>query len=188
MTNLMGNGAGARKQKYTELPTGVEVASFRQYHEVLAAMEKLSTEEFPVQKVSIVGSDMRSVERVVGAMSYAKAALSGALSGAWIGFFFGLLLMLWGGAESAGFFAFAILVCVGFGMISGVISYALSKKRKNFRSVSQLIPAVYTLVVEPDGAGEARRILGPSVTLPPVAPPPTDHPYGGQPPAGPPAQ
>ena len=42
--------------------------------------------------VSIVGNDLKMVERVTGRLSYPRVALSGALSGMWFGLFVGVML------------------------------------------------------------------------------------------------
>src|SRR5690625_5951628 len=74
------------------LPRGEELAAFETYLEAQRAVDFLSDKEFPVQHVTIVGSDLRMVERVTGRLTYARVALAGALSGALFGLFVGRVL------------------------------------------------------------------------------------------------
>lgn len=53
------------------------VASYRSYAEAQRAVDHLSDNGFPVDKVSIVAEDLRFVERVTGRVGYGRAALNG---------------------------------------------------------------------------------------------------------------
>ena len=53
-------------------------------------MDYLSDNKFPVHVVSIIGEDVRLVERVLGRLTGARAVGTGALSGAWFGLLIGL--------------------------------------------------------------------------------------------------
>ncbi|WP_366518082.1 general stress protein, partial [uncultured Georgenia sp.] len=48
------------------LPTGVQIASFDTYLEAQRAVDLLSDKEFEVQHTTIVGTDLRMVERITG--------------------------------------------------------------------------------------------------------------------------
>ncbi len=71
------------------------VASYSTYQEAERAVDHLADQGFPVQKVAIIGRDMRLVEQVIGRMGYGEAALhgaaAGALPGVLVGWIFGLL-------------------------------------------------------------------------------------------------
>lgn len=149
-----------RMQQFPTIPTGTVIQTYDAYLDAQQAVDKLSKAEFDVSKVSIVGSDLKAVERVIGRSTYAKSALSGAASGAWFGLFVGLLFMMMGEQNASGLLLFVILIGAGFGMILGVISYAASSRRKDFLSINQVIATSYALLVEPASSGEARRILG----------------------------
>ena len=64
------------------LPKGEQVAAYGTYLEAQRAVDHLADKHFPVQIVTIVGLDLRMVERVTGRLSYPRVALAGALSGA----------------------------------------------------------------------------------------------------------
>ena len=70
------------------------VASFGTYEEAQEAVDRLSDSGFPVENIDIIGSDLRTVERVTGRLTKRNAAAAGAASGAWFGLFIGLLVGL----------------------------------------------------------------------------------------------
>ena len=51
------------------------LVSFKTYEEAQAAVDNLSDNKFPVEHVTIIGNDLRSVEVVLGRMSWGRAAL-----------------------------------------------------------------------------------------------------------------
>jgi hypothetical protein len=140
-------------------PRGDEVAAFDTYLEAQQAVDYLSDQKFPVQNVTIVGTDLRMVERVTGRLTYGRVALAGALSGAWFGFFVGLLLTLFGGPEAGGVLFVAIALGAGFGLLFSVLSYALTGGRRDFTSQSQIVASTYAILCATEQAGEARSLL-----------------------------
>ena len=61
------------------------VARFDDYESAQRAVDRLSDDGFPVEKLDIVGSGLRLVERVTGRLTTWHAATAGALSGLWAG-------------------------------------------------------------------------------------------------------
>lgn len=175
-------------------PPGHPIATYRSYLEAQRAVDYLSDEKFPVQHVSIVGTDLKMVERVTGRLTYGRVALAGALSGAYFGGFVGLVLGLLGGTGLATVLLPAILIGAGMGMIFGLISYAATGGRRDFTSTSQIVAAQYAVWCADEHAGEATRVLrgldgGAGLAGPPSYPPPSSAPTApAQPeqPAGPP--
>ncbi len=139
-------------------PPGHPISSYRTYLEAQRAVDFLSDEKFPVQHVSIVGSDLKMVERVTGRLTYGRVALAGAFSGAYFGGFVGLLLGLFG--DDWGILLPAILIGAAFGMIFGVLSYAATGGRRDFTSTSQIVAAQYAVWCADEQAAEALRVLG----------------------------
>ena len=76
------------------LPRGEVLATYSTYAAAQGAVDTLAKADFPVKQVAIVGSDLKSVERVTGKLTYGRVALAGAASGAWLGIFFGILFFL----------------------------------------------------------------------------------------------
>ena len=144
-----------------ELPKGDIVSTYDRYEDAKHAVDVLARASFPVRQISIVGNDVRSVERVTGRLTYGRVALMGALSGAYLGLFLGLLLFIFQPDNGAilGVFAAAIAIGAGFGMLFGVLSYSMNRNRRDFSSVMQMIATRYDLIVDPDLLSEARRVL-----------------------------
>ena len=60
---------GRNRTLFPTLPRGEVVATFESYPGAQEAVDVLARADFPVDKVSIVGSDLKSVERVTGKLS-----------------------------------------------------------------------------------------------------------------------
>src|SRR3954470_19025222 len=189
MSNL-GLG-GANQLRIPTPPRGDTIARYATYLEAQRAVDYLSDQAFPVQFVTIVGTGLRMVERVTGRLTYPKVAGASALSGAWLGLFFGLVLSLFGNGSN-GILLPAILFGAGFGILWGIITYSLTGGRRDFTSQSQVVASEYEVLCLPEQAGRARELLGrlqsegavhslgdgPGPGSDPYAPPP---PYGSPP-------
>ena len=75
------------------IPQGEVVANFKQYTDAIAYVDNLIKHNFPAGSVAIVGSDLRTVERIRGKINYNRLALGGAVTGSWVGLAFGLILV-----------------------------------------------------------------------------------------------
>ena len=142
------------------LPQGELVASYGTYLEAQRAVDHLSDKQFPVQLVTIVGTDLRMVERVTGRLSYARVALAGAASGAWFGTFVGLLLLWFSSSTGSGGLLFAaIAIGAAFGMLFSVISYSFTGGKRDFTSASQIVASSYAVLCAQVEANRARNLL-----------------------------
>ncbi|WP_019136467.1 general stress protein, partial [Cellulomonas massiliensis] len=141
------------------LPQGETVAAYGTYLEAQKAVDLLADKGFPILMVTIVGTDLRMVERVTGRLSYPRAALSGFMSGAWFGLFVGLLLSLFSTPGSPSPFLPAILIGGAFGLLFSVIVYSLSRGRRDFTSASQIVASSYAILCLPEKAHQARALL-----------------------------
>ena len=134
------------------IPNGEVIADFSQYADAVSYVEKLVRNNFPAGQIAIVGSDLRSVERVRGKMSYARVAFSGAITGAWIGliyaFLFGPALdtenIAAAGNSSLGS---AIFIGAGAGMLFNVLRFSLSRNKRGFMSQSTFVASKYQVQV-----------------------------------------
>ena len=162
------------------LPSGDAIASYPTYADAQAAVAYLSEQRFAVQSLIIVGTNLQSVERVTGRMSYGRAAIAGAMSGAWFGLFVGLLMSMFGLQGAApGVVFISVGIGAGFGLLFSVLSYAMSRGRRDFTSSSQIVAQQYAVLCEPGLAPEARRILaGSKVGLGRPVSPTASLPYG----------
>ena len=119
-----------------QMPVGTEVAAFRTHAEATAAVEKLSEEQFPLTSVTIVGSDLHMAEQILGRMTPARVALTGATQGLTWGLLMALFSLLL--YPQAGAIIPAILIVVGIllGVFITMISWALRKNRGSFAAQS----------------------------------------------------
>lgn len=140
-------------------PRGEPIARYATYLEAQRAVDYLSDSHFPVQFVTIVGTDLRMVERVTGRLSYGRVALAGLLSGAWFGLFVGLLLSIFSSGTEFLPLGTAIGVGAGFGMLFGVVSYAATGGRRDFTSSSQIVASEYQVLCLAEQAQRARELL-----------------------------
>lgn len=163
------------------VPRGEVVGTFETYIGAQEAVEVIARADFPVNKLSIVGSDLKTVERVTGKLTWGRVALAGAASGAWLGIFFGLLLVLFSPTTSFAFILAAVLLGAGFGMLFGIVSYAINRRRRDFTSMTQVLASSYQVIVDPELANRARNLIAPDAA--PAVPvhgagfaPPATHP------------
>lgn len=181
----MSLGGNARTPSVPTLPQGETVARYDTYLAAQRAVDHLADKQFAVRNVTIVGTDLQMVERVLTRLSYPRVALGGFVSGAWFGLFVGLLFSLLS-TDGQGLLLPAIIIGGGFGMLFSVISYALTRGRRDFTSSSQIVAAHYAVLCSGDLASQARALLaevGGVVTGWPVAP--TTPPTTSEPPAPP---
>ena len=144
------------------LPVGrYALGSYPDYRQAQSVVDHLSDHGFPVDTVSIVGADLRLVERVTGRMTRGRAAAAGALSTGWLGLLFGLLLGLF--AESGT--ALLMLVIYGFlfglvfGAVLGFAAHAATRGQRDFSSTTGLAATRYEVLVPQDRAEEAERLV-----------------------------
>lgn len=145
-------------QRLGVIPLGEEITTFEKYQEAQAAVDALADASFPVQKVSIIGTDLRMVERVTGRMNLGRAALSGALSGMWFGLMIGLLWVIVGAPDLSPV-VLGVTFGAVFGALFGVAAHALSGGKRDFTSVSQVVATRYGLRCETEVAFQCRQVL-----------------------------
>lgn len=151
------------------LPRGEVLGSFPTYLEARKVVDELAGQEFDVRTVSIVGTDLRTVERIRNRLTYPSVALRSAIQGAFFGMMLGILMTLIDPAGSG----IQILYTVGLGVavwvIFGVIGHAMRKGR-GVNSVQQLVPSNFDVVCEFETAAQAKRALGRPGPAPSPAP------------------
>lgn len=160
MSSPLGFRAAGPASGMPTQPTGFAVAAYPTYAQASAAVEYLGQKDFSVQDVTIVGSDLRLVERVTGKLTAGKVVAAGAASGAWMGLFFGLVMTLFSEAKSLMLLiVFTVAVGAVFGAIMGLVGYRMTKGRRDFTSASQVVASRYDLLCEPRTAEAARNLL-----------------------------
>lgn len=137
---------------------GTEVASYRTYAQAQAAVSKLSEDDLDVSVLTIVGTDLRLVERITGKLTIGKVLISGALSGMWAGSFIALFLLLWLPSPSTSVFLIGLAMGAGFGMVLQVVPYLARRSRRDFISSTRVVASRYAIVTT-ERVAEYRRML-----------------------------
>lgn len=132
---------------YPTMPRGTQVASYRDYAQAVAGVDRLTAEGFPMNAVSIVGSDLHLVENVVGKLTPGRVAATGAARGLTWGLLMGIfavvlvenapLLLLFG----------AVMLGVVLGMLFAVVGWSANRGRKSYMAQSQMVASQYVLLV-----------------------------------------
>jgi hypothetical protein len=138
------------------------VHSSTTYRDAEHAVDWLSDHEFPVERVSIVGTGLRYVERVSGRMTTGRATLLGTGYGALVGLLWGLLFAALFTFDSGSFWTllgFSILVGGVGGAIIGALSHSSRGGERDFSSEAQTRADHYEVQVEDGYAAEAERVL-----------------------------
>ncbi|MCS7479150.1 general stress protein [Umezawaea endophytica] len=139
------------------------IASFTAYRDAERAVDHLADNEFPVDRTAIIGVDVRMVEQVVGRMNWGRALLNGATAGAvpglLFGWVFGLFDLLNPLVAAVALALYGLLFGAVIGAVIGVIFYAMQRGRRDFSSVTMMVPSRYDLVVDEEIADEAQRLL-----------------------------
>ncbi len=139
------------------------IASYDNYADAEAAVDHLADRKFPVERIAIVGQDVKLVEQVTGRLSYpiaaAHGAAAGALPGALIGWLFGLLD--WIDPLTSGL----LLALYGlvFGAVVGgllnTVVFAMQRGRRDFTTITVMQPSRYDILADAEEADRAIREL-----------------------------
>ena len=124
-------------------------------------VDYLSDNNFPVRNVAIVGTDLKSVERVTGRLTRGKAAAAGAISGLWIGLYVGIAFALFSTKNQLGFLITTPLLGAAFMTVWSQLGYTAATRggTRDFASVSQIVATKYEVLVEHTVTEQAREIL-----------------------------
>jgi hypothetical protein len=143
------------------------VARFDDYESAQRAVDRLSDDGFPVDKLDIVGSGLRLVERVTGRLTKARAAGAGATTGLWAGLLFGVLIGLFTSGHS--FFLVAVTgAALGavWGAVFGFVAHSRTRGQRDFSSIRRLAATRYDLIAREGTVDRARSMLSAAGMLP----------------------
>ena len=136
------------------------VASYDSYREAERAVDYLSDSGFPVERVAIVGTGLKTVEQVMGRLTTGRAALMGAGQGAMIGLLFGLLFgLFFEGPAFFGVVLYGLIAGAIFGAIFGAIGQAAQGGRRDFASVRGMQAERYEVQVDHEPSAQAKQLL-----------------------------
>ena len=143
-----------------ELKFPQSVAIYQTYADAQKAVDYLSDEKFEVQNLAIVGTDLKSVERVLGRKNWGTVVAQGVQSGITTGLLVGLVMLLFGPQANVLLLlvaAMAIGISLGIGF--NAAAYAMSRGRRDFTSVTQTVATKYEVLCEHKVAAQARDML-----------------------------
>jgi hypothetical protein len=135
------------------------LAVYDDYAAAQKAVDFLSDEKFPVEHLMIVGTDLKRIERITGRLTTGRVAAGGLLSGIWLGLFVGLIFMLFTDEDALGVILSTVAIGALFGVIWALLGYAMTRGRRDFSSVTQVVATKYEVLVEHKVAAQARELL-----------------------------
>ncbi len=159
MTSSMGGGKGLSNEVFS-LRNPQTIAVFDTYESAQKAVDFLSDQKFPVGQLAIIGTDLRMVERVVGRRTYGTVAWQGGMNGVTFGLLIAVVLLLTTpelGALNA--MLFGILSGIFFGILFAVISHMMSRGKRDFDSLTRIVPSHFEVLAEARVAGRAKQML-----------------------------
>ena len=146
MTSRPFGGPGRGVRPESDLGNRRSIGSYTDYTAAQKAVDTLSDKGFPVEHVSIVGTELKVVERVLGRMTTPRAAGAGAMSGAWFGVLIGLIFSFGSSAILAPVLAGIVLGAV-FGAIFGAATHAALRGTRDFTSTQAIVASRYDVLV-----------------------------------------
>lgn len=143
-----------------ELKFPQSVGLYHTYAEAQKAVDFLADERFEVQNLAIVGTELKSVERVLGRKSWGTVIAQGAQSGVSTGLLVGLVFLLFGRPGSILLLLLTtVAIGIGLGIGFAAVGYAMTRGRRDFTSVSQTVATKYEVLCEHNLAAQAREML-----------------------------
>jgi hypothetical protein len=144
-----------------DLEYPMSLGVYDSYDQAQRIVDYLSDNDFAVQNVAIVGTELKTVERVTGRLTRGKVAAASAISGAWMGLFVGLAFSIFGTGNQVGFLITTPILGAVFGLVWSQIGFAAVTRggTRDFSSVSQVVATKYEVLVEHRFAERARELL-----------------------------
>ncbi len=140
------------------------VGNFASYEDAQRAVDHLADAQFPVENLAIVGTDLRSIERVLGRRTWGTVISQGVQSGLSTGLL--VAFLMWILQPQANFLVLllsALVIGILIGIAFAALGYWMAQGRRDFTSVSRTVATRYELLSEHKVAGQARELLA---TLP----------------------
>lgn len=146
-----------------EGPHQVVLGSYRTHAAAQRVVDILAEHKFPVEHVTIVGTDLRLQEVVLGRWTWGRILLTGAAVGGWIGLLVGLIFLIITPWEVA-----SMITSIGAGVVLGVVWAAIARvwQQRSFAAVPAVVADRYDVLVDARFADEARRVLTAAVAMP----------------------
>ena len=143
-----------------ELQFPQSVGIFNTYADAQKAVDYLSDQKFEVQNLAIVGTDLKSVERVLGRRNWGTVINQGVMSGISTGLLVALVVLIF--VRPVSFLAL-LLVALAIGIALSIgfsaAAYAMSRGQRDFTSITQTVATKYEVLCEHKVAAQARELL-----------------------------
>ena len=143
-----------------ELQFPQSVGIYNSYAEAQKAVDYLADEKFEVQNLAIVGTDLKSVERVLGRRNWGTVVTQGLQSGVSTGLLVAIVLLIF---IRPGSFLLLLAVSLAIGIVLGIgfsaAAYAMSRGKRDFTSITQTVATKYEVLCEHKVAAQAREML-----------------------------
>src|SRR4029450_10596914 len=118
-----------------ELQFPQSVGIYGSYADAQKAVDFLADQRFEVQNLAIVGTDLKSVERVLGRRNWGTVITQGLQSGISTGLLVGLVMLIFTRPSSI---LLLLLAALSIGVLLGIgfsaAAYAMSRGRRDFTS------------------------------------------------------
>jgi heat induced stress protein YflT len=143
-----------------ELKFPQSVGIYQTYADAQKAVDYLADQKFEVQNLAIVGTDLKSVERVLGRRNWGTVIAQGVQFWVSTGLLVGLVMLIF---TKPGSILILLLVTLAIGIALGVgfnaAAYAMTGGRRDFTSVTQTVATKYEVLCEHKVAAQAREML-----------------------------
>ncbi|WP_405030411.1 general stress protein [Nocardioides renjunii] len=150
---------GAAPSSPLKLQFPQSLAVYDDYAAAQKSVDFLADQEFPVEHLMIVGTDLKRIERITGRLTWGRVALGGILSGLWFGVFVGLIFALFTTSDTWQVLLSTAFFGATFGLVWALIGYAFTRGQRDFSSVTQVVATRYEVLVEHKHAARARELL-----------------------------
>jgi len=157
MSAAAGRPTNQRSPLRLEFPQSL--ATYDEYADAQKTVDFLSDQEFPVENCMIVGTDLKRIERITGRLTTGRVAVGGVASGAWLGLFIGVIFALFTDESALTTIVSTVLFGMLFGVIWALLGYAMTRGKRDFQSVTQVVATRYEVLVEHKVAAQARELL-----------------------------
>jgi hypothetical protein len=138
------------------------VASFVRYADAERTLDLLANTRFPVDRLALIGGDLKLVDDTTGRITAVRAVAWGAGGGAWLGALMALFTFVLDrplAGELAGRLSWGMLLGTLFGVPLSVTAYAALGRTRDATSRRRVVAARYELYADGDVAASAWRLL-----------------------------
>lgn len=156
----MSSMQSSRMSNLFELEYPQSVGVYDSYPDAQKVVDFLADSKFPVQNLAIVGTELRSVERVTGRRTWATVFGVGLQNGVTTGLLVSMLMWFLQPNEN-----FMLLLAYGLsmglvvGVVISVVAHLMTRGRRDFTSVSQTVATKYEILAEHKVAAQAREMV-----------------------------